>query len=228
MAINTKGIQIRLGTTNATAASSVISITTGGLRGVITSGNTAIIDFISLGFTSSMRLITNSSNNTGVLTINGASNANLVLNSTTLINADPSTNLSIIGYQMDNIGEVVSIDGPAGSVNVIDITNLGSTAREKLVGIQDEGQLSMEVLSNFTTGSTGINQWKLRDLRQAGTKGVFDLVLTDQSATLPTPSAYFFEGFVTNYANAVALDDAVKASVGLEISSQAHFINRAS
>ncbi len=226
MVLNTKGVTLRLSNSSdfRTVQSSILSIS---VLGAFLSSDTAIIDFITIGFTEGMRFRTNSSNNTGVYTIRAVSPDGLnVLESTDFIVQDNSTTLSFTGYNMEEIGEVVSIDGPAGSVNVIDITNLGSTAREKLVGIQDEGQVTMEVLSNFTTGSTGINQWKLRDLRQAGTKSFFDIRFTDVPVTtVSEPSAYFFEGFVTNYANAVALDDAVKASIGLEISSQAHFMN---
>ncbi len=230
MAFGTKGVTLRLSNSSdlVTAQSSVLNITTvvGNSVVRVASSDVGEIDFVALGFTTGMRVTLNSSNNTGVYTINSLEATRLNLKETSdVVTEDLSTTLFITGYSMEEIGEIVSIDGPSGSVNVIDITNLGSTAREKLVGIQDEGQVSMEVLSNFTTGSTGINQWKLRDLRQTGIKSFFDIRFTDLPVTPFTdPSAYFFEGFVTNYSNAVALDDAVKASIGLEISSQAHFI----
>ena len=61
------------------------------------------------------------------------------------------------------VGGLMSFDGPAGSSPVIDITNLASTAREKLVGIQDEGQVSGELL--FLP--TDVAQISLRTDRQA-------------------------------------------------------------
>ncbi len=226
MASGTKGVTLRLSNSSEliTAASPVLSVTTVDL-GRFNSSDTAIIDFVTLGFSTGMRVVTNSTNNTGVFTITSIQPSSLVIKGPGVMSPDTSTTLSLTGFLMEEIGEIVSIDGPSGSVNVIDITNLGSTAREKLVGIQDEGQVSMEVLTNLTTGSTGINQWKLRDLRQSGRLSFFDIRFTDQSVgTISEPSAYFFEGFVTNYVNAVALDDAVKTAITLEISSQAHFI----
>ncbi len=230
MALGTKGMTLRLSNSSdlIETQSSVLSWSTvGPVRVKVISSDTAVVDFVDLGYTGGYRLTSNSSNNTGVFTILSATPSSITIKGDlTIGNTDNSTTISITGYNMEEIGEIVSIDGPAGSVNVIDITNLGSTAREKLVGIQDEGQVSMEVLSNFTTGSTGVNQWKLRDMRQAGTKGFFDLVFSDVVRTSTSePSAYFWEGFVANYGNAVALDDAVKSAITLEISSQAHFIN---
>ncbi len=231
MAFGTKGVTLRLSNSTdlVTIQSSVITIVAGNppSRGRFVSSNTAVVDFITLGYTEGMRIRTNSSNNTGVYSVFDVLASTMTLSqSSAVVLSDASTTISLTGFPMEEIGEIVSIDGPAGSVNVIDITNLGSTAREKLVGIQDEGQVTMEVLSNFTTGSTGINQWKLRDLRQEGILSFFDIHFTDQSVGATSePSAYFFEGFVTNYGNAVALDDAVKTAITLEISSQAHFIN---
>ena len=224
MAFGTKGVTLRLSNSSdlVTVQSSVLSIFSS--AGGVGTSDTAVVDFVTLGYSSGMRIQTNSTNNTRVYTAAAVSSSRITFKNI-LGNADVSTTISITGYSMEDIGEIISIDGPAGSVNVIDITNLGSTAREKLVGIQDEGQVTMEVLSNFTTGSTGINQWKLRDLRQTGIKSFFDLVFTDETRNAAAePSAYFWEGFVTNYGNAEALDDAVKSAITLEISSQAHFI----
>ncbi len=230
MAQGTKGVTLRLSNSSdlLEIQSSVLKITTIGLgfQPRVLSSNVGEVDFVALGFTTKMKIRTNSTNNTGVYTVRAVNATNINFKETSdLVSEDNSTTLSITGHNMEEIGEIVSIDGPSGSVNVIDITNLGSTAREKLVGIQDEGQVSMEVLSNFTTGSTEINQWKLRDLRQQGTLSFFDLVFADETRNdTAEPSAYSWEGFVTNYGNAVALDDAVKTAITLEISSQAHFI----
>ena len=227
--MNTKGVALRLSNSSnlKTAGSTVLNITTdGSATAFITSTDVAEVDFVALGFTSGMRVRINSANNTGVYTIGVVTTLILTMkDSSVTLTQDLTTALSMTGYDMEPIGEVVSIDGPSGSVNVIDITHLGSTARTKLVGIQDEGQVSMEVWTNLTT-STAFNQWKLRDFRQSGLAGFYDIVFTDftQSAT-SEPSAYFFEAFVTNYSVSAALDDAVKSAIGLEISSVAHFID---
>lgn len=235
MALGTKGVTLRLSNSSdlVTVASSLLFTDTAGASGIdgrLGSRDSTVLNLTAQGFSTGMRLSINDTGATSVYTIFSITSSLIRFKKSTIdvfIPNTATTSLSVIGYNMEEIGEIVSIDGPSGSVNVIDITNLGSTAREKLVGIQDEGQVSMEVLSNFTTGSTEINQWKLRDLRQTGIKSFFDIRFTDVAVGATSePSAYFFEGFVTNYANAVALDDAVKASIGLEISSQAHFIGQ--
>ena len=42
-----------------------------------------------------------------------------------------------------SIGEVTQIGGPTGSATVIDISNLSSTRREKIMGLPDEGQVNI-------------------------------------------------------------------------------------
>ena len=56
------------------------------------------------------------------------------------------------------IGEVVGFSGPGMSAAVIDVTHLLSTAKEKLVGVYDGGQITINV--NFTVTNNG--QGKLR------------------------------------------------------------------
>ncbi len=228
MAMNTKNVVLRLSNSSnlKTAASSVLNVKIDPGVALITSTDAAEVDFEVLGFTTGMRVRINSADNTGVYTIGALTTVELTMkDSTVTMTQDLTTALSMTGYDMEPIGEIVSIDGPSGSVNVIDITHLGSTARTKLVGIQDEGQVSMEVWTNLAT-STGFNQWKLRDFRQSGLAGFYDICFTDftQSAT-SEPSAYFFEAYVTNYSISAALDDAVKSAISLEISSVAHFID---
>ena len=49
------------------------------------------------------------------------------------------------------IGEITDFSGPGGQAAVIDVTNLNSTAKEKLVGLRDEGQLSLSLNCRFPT-----------------------------------------------------------------------------
>ncbi len=128
----------------------------------------------------------------------GAKNNNLYWSTSTVA----STSSSAL------IGELMSFDGPAGSVPVIDITNLASTAREKLVGIQDEGQVSGE----FTWDPTNVAQIALRADRQAGTKKKMSIKFTDVSSSVQQADA-----FCTNFALTSPLDDAVKVAFTLEI-----------
>lgn len=43
----------------------------------------------------------------------------------------------------DAFGEVMGVDGPGGSADVIDATHFGSAFKEKLAGIPDEGQMTL-------------------------------------------------------------------------------------
>ena len=44
------------------------------------------------------------------------------------------------------IGQVVGFNGPTGSAGKIDVTNLLSTAKEFLMGLREEGELSIDVV----------------------------------------------------------------------------------
>jgi len=107
------------------------------------------------------------------------------------------------------IGEVISFQGPGGSASVIDVTNLSSTAKEKRMGLMDEGQITFEL--NLDTDDT--MQTGLRSDRTARTLRNFRLTLTDTPATVLSFSAY-----VLAFSIQGAVDDVVKASCTLEIS----------
>lgn len=53
------------------------------------------------------------------------------------------------------IGQVMNWSGLGGTAPVIDITHLGSTAREKLMGLRDPGELSLGLIYSAT--DTGQN-----------------------------------------------------------------------
>ena len=78
------------------------------------------------------------------------------------------------------IGEVTDFTGPGGQAGVIDITHLGSTAKEKLIGLRDEGQLSMTL--NFS--ATNVEQVALRTDRAARTKKRVTMKFSDTSTSI--------------------------------------------
>ncbi len=108
-----------------------------------------------------------------------------------------------------DIAEIISFNGPAGSAPVIDVTDLSSAAKEKRLGLNDNGQLSFEC--NFLPADTG--HAALKTAKEAGTLCHFKLVFTDTPATTWT-----FTAFVMSLAVSGAVDGVVKASVSLEIS----------
>jgi predicted secreted protein len=106
------------------------------------------------------------------------------------------------------IKEVKSFTGPGGSAAVIDVTDLSSTAKEKRMGLQDEGQLSFTV--NYLPDDTQHDL--LRTNRAARTLTPFQLIFTDTS-----PTTWAFNAYVTGFSVSGAVDGVVEANVTLEI-----------
>ena len=51
------------------------------------------------------------------------------------------------------IGQVMTISGPDGSASEIDVTNLASSAKEFVIGLPDEGSVSMEVSFDYQSAT---------------------------------------------------------------------------
>ena len=108
------------------------------------------------------------------------------------------------------IGSIISFNGPGGSATVIDTTTLASTAKEKTMGLPDEGQFTLEVYVD-NTDTTG--QVELKTARTARTSRAFQITLTDSPQSVAT-----FTGYVLGYAIQGGVDAAIKASITIEIS----------
>ena len=107
------------------------------------------------------------------------------------------------------IPEIISFNGPGGAGQVIDVTDLDSTAMEKIMGLPDEGQLTFEI--NYLPDNT--YHALLRTNRGAQTLTNFQLVFTDNSPVTTWSMAAYITGFtVTGGVNAP-----IRASVTLEI-----------
>jgi hypothetical protein len=107
-----------------------------------------------------------------------------------------------------NIGNIVDFSGPGGQAAVIDISNLDSTFREKLMGLPDEGQLTFNV--NWDPDNT--THTTLRANRAARTRTEFRITLTDA-----TPTTGTFFAYVLGLVLSGGVDQAVKAALTLEI-----------
>ncbi len=112
------------------------------------------------------------------------------------------------------VGQVVGFNGPSGAANVIDVTNLASTAKEKMIGLRDEGQLSLDLM--FAATDTG--QVKLRECRANRTKSHFAIKMTDTAVTQIDADCY-----VSGFAIQGAVDQAVKLTATLEISGPVNY-----
>lgn len=106
------------------------------------------------------------------------------------------------------VGNITGFGGPGGSASVIDVSNLDSTAHEKLMGLPDEGQFTLAL--NYDPDNTA--HIDLRNARKSRTRCEFQVTLTDAVATVLT-----FAGYVLGFALAGAVDQQVKASLTIEI-----------
>ena len=136
----------------------------------------------------------------------------------------PSTAITAQGIIIASFGDtafetipnVVSFQGPGGQASVIDVTNLTSTAKEKRVGLRDEGQLSLSL--HFDPDDTV--HLGLRLDRSNRARRQYKITFTD-TAPAATPAAtwttWTFYGYVTQFSVQGGVDAVVEASVTIEI-----------
>src|SRR5574343_846825 len=107
------------------------------------------------------------------------------------------------------IPEVKCISGPDGSANEIVVTDLSSSAKEFRMGLQDEGNITLDMM--FIPGNTV--HAGLRSDRANRTLRNFKLTFTDSPATIWSFAAYGQGLSVSN-----EVDSTTNASVTLRIS----------
>lgn len=106
------------------------------------------------------------------------------------------------------IGNITDFSGPGGQASVIDVSNLDSTFREKIMGLPDEGQVTINV--NWDPDNTAHEQ--LRQARADRSQAEFQITLTDAGPKVGT-----FFGFVLGIVLAGAIDAAVTAAITIEV-----------
>lgn len=113
----------------------------------------------------------------------------------------------------NNITRVVSVSGLGnGSSTEIDITDLSSSGKEFLLGLKDEGEITLTL--NLDTSDT--YQTQLRTARDNRTLTNFQLTLTDSG-----PTVISFAAYVKTFGIDVGVDDKVPLNVALRISGEA-------
>ena len=110
------------------------------------------------------------------------------------------------------IGEVTDWDGPGGSATMYETTHLRSEAKEKKIGLMDEGQLTLSI--NWEPSDTG--QKAARDARAARTEKSFRLTYTDNSKAT-------FDGYVIGMSSSGGVDNKVSGSITIEISGSVEY-----
>lgn len=112
------------------------------------------------------------------------------------------------GYKctMTAVGQVANVDGFDGQASEIDVTHLQSVSKEYLLGLQDFGNLSLELLlDNSDTG-----QAKLRALKESAAAAVYTLYLSDGTTAA-------FVAYVKSFTVSAPKDGAVTCKCVLRI-----------
>ena len=128
------------------------------------------------------------------------------LDSTSLTIDDNTDTATLTPLAWVEIGEVVDFDGPGGSANMYETTHLRSTAKEKMVGLMDEGQLTLSV--NWEPTDTG--QQAARTARTNRTEKSFRITYSDDSTAT-------FSGYVMGMSSSGGVDNKVNGSITIEI-----------
>lgn len=112
------------------------------------------------------------------------------------------------------IGLVTDITGPGGEAADIDITTFDSTAKNFIVGLRDEGNISFNCI--FVSTDTG--QTNLESARAARSKRTFAMDFSTVSVSASdVRSRRFWDGYVKGYSLSGAQDDAWKLAVNVRI-----------
>jgi hypothetical protein len=131
-----------------------------------------------------------------------------------------ATSLIVTGYEMQNIAEITDFNGPGGAAAIIDITNLQSTAKEKLIGLRDEGQLSLTLNYN----ATDAGQAGLRADRAERTKNLYDILFTDVAKSASAmPSRADFFAYCQQFSEQGAVNNKISANAVLEITGAVNY-----
>jgi len=174
-------------------------------------------------FSTGMRIEVNASLNTGVWTIKTTAATALTVYEALTAQAS-GENVSITGHTMQNIGQVVSFNGPGLSGSVIDVTTLQSTAKEKQPGLYDGGQMSLSVLWDNEASNANLHDALVRDMI-ARTLRKFDAVFV--GPTTANTGAVYFGGYITGFNITGSVDNVLRADMTIALSSGANFITNA-
>jgi len=118
------------------------------------------------------------------------------------------------------VGEITDFSGPGGQASVIDITNINSTAKEKLVGLRDEGQLSLTLNLSFSD----VAQGTIRADRATRTKRKVVIKFND-STDDKTKTKALMDAYCLGFSVSGAVDNKVSANAVIEITGPVIYSN---
>lgn len=104
------------------------------------------------------------------------------------------------------VGEVKSWSGPGGSASVIDVSHLGSTRKEKRIGLPDEGQIQIGYNRLFDNSG----QEELQEARAARQQRWLKFTYSDGNIE-------YGAVYVMEFSNSGAVDGVVEGSATFEI-----------
>jgi hypothetical protein len=113
------------------------------------------------------------------------------------------------------VGELTGFSGPNMTAAVIDVTTFGATAHEKVLGVYDGGQITLNL--NFEV--TNDNQRMLRECMVARTKGRLQI----QLSTATTAKQISCKGYVSAINFSGAVDNKLASEITLAITGGASF-----
>lgn len=107
------------------------------------------------------------------------------------------------------IGEVTGFSGPDGTAAEIPVSNLSSSRVEVIMGLADEGRLTLNI--NFDPANAN-GQGRCRTLRSTRKAGTFKILFNDIGSTVWT-----FDAFVLGFPIEGAVDQVVSGTIQLRI-----------
>lgn len=113
------------------------------------------------------------------------------------------TDAAPVWKEITNVTDVSGFDGAA---NMIDVTNLSSTGKEKRPGLQDWGQVSLALNINLKEPSHAA----LLVAKQKRARTQFRTTLSDGTA-------FAYDAYVKNFPVSAKVDQVVSGTVSLEI-----------
>ena len=105
------------------------------------------------------------------------------------------------------IKNVTDISGFDGTASEIDVTDLDSTAKEKVLGLQDWGSLTLTTNINLADPTHAA----LLAVKQSGAKKGFQVTLSDDSTIT-------FDAYVKSFPISAKVDGVYTGAIGLTIS----------
>lgn len=163
-------------------------------------------------FAVGMLVFTDDNDNPGPYRITALTASDMTVEGVVTTDAEAAS-VDFEGYL--EVGEVTNFDGPGGSATVIDRSHLTSTAREKLMGLPDEGQITFQL--NFVPGNPG--QVAFRKARKARSQQRFTLVFGNGTDAEPSDWMRLY-GFAMEFSVSGAVDDKVNGNATIEVDGE--------